>query len=76
MPVRILRRRNQSVQGRFRCSWQEMHGILVYCIKNETIGDPIRPVEAEDIKRAGRLMYVTAVLTLLFAGMIRFWYFW
>ena len=38
--------------------------------------DPIRPVEAEDIKRAGRLMYVTAVLTLLFAGMIRFWYFW
>ena len=27
MPVRILRRRNQSVQGRFRCSWQEMHGI-------------------------------------------------
>ena len=44
--------------------------------KNETIGDPIRPVEAEDIKRAGRLMYVTAVLTLLFAGMIRFWYFW
>ena len=49
---------------------------LVYCIKKETIGDPIRPVEAEDIKRAGRLMYVTAVLTLLFAGMIRFWYFW
>ena len=44
--------------------------------KKETIGDPIRPVEAEDIKRAGRLMYVTAVLTLLFAGMIRFWYFW
>ena len=29
--------------------------------KKETIGDPIRPVEAEDIKRAGRLMYVTAV---------------
>lgn len=44
--------------------------------KKETIGDPIRPVEAEDIKRAGRLMYVTAVLILLFAGMIRFWYFW
>lgn len=44
--------------------------------KKETIGDPIRPVEAKDIKRAGRLMYVTAVLTLLFAGMIRFWYFW
>lgn len=35
MPVRILRRRNQSVQGRFRCSWQEMHGILVYCIKRD-----------------------------------------
>lgn len=35
MPVRILRRRNQSVRGRFRCSWQEMHGILGYCIKRD-----------------------------------------
>lgn len=30
-----------------------------------TIGDPIRPIEAEDIKRAGRLMYVTALLCLV-----------
>lgn len=44
--------------------------------KKEHIGDPIRPIEAEDIKRAGRLMYVTAFLTLLVTGGLRFWYFW
>lgn len=44
--------------------------------KKETIGDPIRPIEADDIKRAGTLMYMTAVLTLLFTGLLRFWYFW
>lgn len=27
-----------------------------------TIGDPVRPVEAEDIRRANRLLYATAVL--------------
>ncbi len=26
-----------------------------------TIGDPIRPVEPEDIRRANRLMYATAI---------------
>lgn len=43
--------------------------------KKETIGDPVRSIEAEDIKRAGRLMYMTAMLTLLLTGFIRFWYF-
>lgn len=36
-----------------------------------TIGDPIRPVEAEDIKRANKLMYLTAVLALVIFGLIR-----
>lgn len=39
--------------------------------KKEFIGDAIRNVEAEDIKRAGSLMYTTAVLVLLFFGGIR-----
>ncbi len=40
--------------------------------EKENIGDPLRPVEAEDIRRAGRLMYVTAVLMLLLLGMVKF----
>lgn len=39
--------------------------------EKETIGDPIRPVEAEDIKRAGNLALVTAVLTVLLTGTMR-----
>lgn len=34
----------------------------------EYIGDDIRPVEAEDIVRAGKLMYGTALLALLLFG--------
>lgn len=36
--------------------------------KKEFIGDPLRKIEAEDIPRAGRLMYVTTVLMLLVFG--------
>jgi adenosylcobinamide-phosphate synthase len=36
-----------------------------------TIGDDIRPIEAEDILRAHKLLYVTAVLMLLFGLIIR-----
>lgn len=43
--------------------------------KKETIGDALRSIEAEDIKRAGTLMYMTAVLTLVLMGALRFWYF-
>lgn len=39
--------------------------------EKETIGDAIRPVEAKDIKRAGNLALVTAILTILLSGMIR-----
>lgn len=37
----------------------------------ETIGDPVREIEAEDIVRAGRLMDGTAVLTLIVLGLLR-----
>lgn len=36
--------------------------------KKKTIGDPIRPVEPEDIRRANRLMYGTAVIGLILFG--------
>lgn len=43
-----------------------------------TIGDPFRPIEAEDIRRANRLMYATSLiawilLTLLKGGLILLW---
>lgn len=41
-------------------------------VKKPTIGDPIRPIVPEDIKRANNLMYLTAALSLLLYGGIRF----
>ena len=40
--------------------------------KKQTIGDPTRSVEYEDIKRANRLLYVTSFLTLLILGTVCF----
>ena len=40
--------------------------------KKEFIGDAIRQIEPEDIKRAGRLMYVTAFLMLLVFGAVKY----
>lgn len=39
--------------------------------KKEYLGDALRPIEPEDIKRAGHLMYVTAFLVLLVFGMVK-----
>lgn len=39
--------------------------------KKPTLGDPIRPVEAEDIPRANRLMYAAAAVTLVLAAAAR-----
>ena len=36
-----------------------------------TIGDSLRPVEPEDIRRANRLMYATAVLSLVICAGLR-----
>ena len=40
--------------------------------KKEFIGDNLRPIEPEDIKRTGRLMYVTAVLMLIFFSAVKY----
>lgn len=37
----------------------------------ETIGDALRPVESEDIVKANKLMYATAVLALLLLSIVR-----
>lgn len=37
-----------------------------------TIGDAGRPVEPQDIKRSNRLLYSTAVLSVIVFGLIRF----
>lgn len=36
-----------------------------------TIGDAVRPVETEDIKRTNKLMYATCILTLIVLSIIR-----
>ena len=36
-----------------------------------TLGDPDRPVEYEDITRANRLLYGTAILALLVFGLVK-----
>lgn len=39
--------------------------------KKDYIGDNIRPVENEDIRRANRLMYCTSVIVLIFSAAVR-----
>ena len=39
--------------------------------KKEYLGDSLRPIEAEDIRRAGKLMSVTAVLMLIIFGVLK-----
>ena len=65
MPAPIPPRPKPSWRVRFGCSWQVMPGILENSIKKPTIGDDLRPVEYEDIKRANQLLYATALLSLL-----------
>ena len=52
----------------------QLAGDAVYfgkVVKKPTIGDDIRPVEAEDIKRANHLMYLASFLGLVFFAGIR-----
>ena len=52
----------------------QLAGDAVYfgkVVKKPTIGDDIRPVEVEDIKRANHLMYLTSFLGLVFFAGIR-----
>ncbi len=45
------------------------HGVLH---KKEFIGDPLREIENEDISRSNRIMFMTAALSLLIFGGLRF----
>ena len=40
--------------------------------KKKTIGDDIRPIEAEDIVRANKLLYGTAVVSLVVFGLVKY----
>ena len=42
----------------------------------DTIGDPVRPVERDDIKRACRLMYATSLLMMMIGLIIRILAYW
>jgi adenosylcobinamide-phosphate synthase len=42
----------------------------------DTIGDPVRPVERDDIKRACRLMYATSFLMMMIGLIIRILVYW
>lgn len=42
----------------------------------DTIGDPVRPVERDDIKRACRLMYTTSFLMMMIGLIIRILVYW
>ena len=44
-------------------------------VHKKTIGDDIRPVEPEDIKRVNRMLYVTAVLCLLVFAVLFYYVF-
>lgn len=44
--------------------------------KKKTIGDDIRPIENEDIRKANRLMYCTASLMLILSAAVRYFLLW
>lgn len=68
MRARTRRRRNRSARdwlGLRLAGDAWYHGVLH---KKDYIGDAKREIELEDIPRAGRLMYLTAVLALVVFG--------
>ena len=48
-----------------------MAGALHKTVQEKTIGDAVRAVEYEDIRRANRLLYVTSFFTILLFGALR-----
>lgn len=71
MPARIPRRQKRYVQvhSGAACGDAYYFGKLY---PKETIGDDVRPIEPEDILRAGNLMDGTALLTLLVFGLLKY----
>ena len=41
-----------------------------------TIGDPVREIQIEDIPRANRLLYGSAILSLILFGLVRMLVLW
>ena len=41
-----------------------------------TIGDPVREIQIEDIPRANRLLYGSAILSLILFGLVRILVLW
>lgn len=41
-------------------------------VKKKTIGDPLREIENEDIKRSDRLMYLTSLMMLIISCLVRY----
>ena len=61
------------------CSLPETPGIFGKLCKKPTIGDAIREIEPEDIRRSHTLLYMTAVLALVVFEVVKvlvcLWYF-
>ena len=72
MPARIPRRQKRYVQVHFRCGFAGDAYYFGKLYPKETIGDDVRPIEPEDILRAGNLMDGTALLTLLVFGLLKY----
>ena len=71
MQVLMLPRQNRSVPERLESGSPEMQFYFGKVYKKEFIGDDLRPIDPEDIIKAGRLMYVTALLMMFVFGGIK-----
>lgn len=72
MPARIPQQTEAVCAGALQV---QLAGDAYYFGKlypKETIGDDVRPIEPEDILRAGNLMDGTALLTLLVFGLLKY----
>ena len=69
MQAPTLLRQRLPWPERWMYSLREMH-IIGKLYEKPTIGDPIRPVEPEDIKRANRLMYAASILGVVVFGLL------
>ena len=70
MQAPTLLRQRLPWPERWMYSLREMHIISGNYMEKPTIGDPIRPVEPEDIKRANRLMYAASILGVVVFGLL------
>ena len=53
------------------CSWQAPAYYFGEYYNKPTIGDPLRPIEPQDIVRANRMMYAESLLALALGLAVR-----